>query len=216
MSPKKLLSLIVGLLLGLPLGAAIQISFTFQPTLQSGVDTFGIGGSSWTMFYGITDASYSSTGFVNAASTKLTISGSNSLDGTYFPVEKNTGTFIITPRGGGGIDAILGASGVGGNPTFDLNNGSVIATVSGWQAIDQFPVLGINPGNQPVQTSDYGGLTPGVIFSIGGNAFSAVSAPVVATIPEPAAVGALLGLAALGLARHQRHRHGHLPVTLDL
>jgi len=95
-----------------PLAAAIQISFSFEPILQTGTDPFAVSGSPWTMNFGIEADSYPATStFVVADTAELTIAGSASLDGTYFPVERNTGTFIITPRGGGGIDAILGASG---------------------------------------------------------------------------------------------------------
>jgi hypothetical protein len=142
---------------GLALGA-VQLDFSFTPTLDSGTDPHGLTNSTWSFTMVTEQDNYIedvAIAYAPAESTTLNISGSTDLDGTYALTELVTGQFMIQNAHSFQL-LILGTFSEYGVAAFDVGSMSVtnFQISSGVGAFD--PAL---EENTPVLAERLDGIT---------------------------------------------------------
>ncbi|WOO40133.1 hypothetical protein [Rubellicoccus peritrichatus] len=194
-----LLAVCVAALLSPSTQAALQLTISSTVTFNSGTDTYGFDGSTWTFQFNSSQTNYIATfgrASVITDSASLTVSGATDPDynGTFAITESTTTNFGSYPNPFGGFMLI------GGNANLAISSFDFgpAATVS------SFGLAGLplsNPGaTDPIELSDWQGASvTDTDFEIDGSDFSFDGGTVAAVVPEPRNYAILAGLAALGI-----------------
>ncbi|MDF3128535.1 hypothetical protein P0Y35_04945 [Kiritimatiellaeota bacterium B1221] len=185
--------------LGLANVFGFPISVTFNPTLNGGVDTEGVVGSTWTFTYEITDTVYSdfySGAAVLSDSATLTVSGvtNPNYNGVFSIVESTATDFVFWPNFGG--NAYISYNPVSGSESF-FTFGDAPNTVSVQALALQGSSSATVSIGGPVEPSHFDGLVVSDAGISVGSTVYAFNNGVITVIPEPSIL--LLSVFSVGM-----------------
>ncbi len=188
--------------------ASISLSYSITVLLQSGEDSNGFEGSTWTLTYGSSDAAYASGAdgpYIDFDSVTLAIAGADNTDanGTFDISETASGTFSLLANDG--TMSWWGYDNTESPISFTIADSSIAFTQLGGNGF-AIPVT----GGDPVSPSDFDGIyvfSGDVATIVVGDTVYGYDAALVNIVPEPATTAALGGLLALVTACWaRRHR----------
>ncbi|WOO41082.1 PEP-CTERM sorting domain-containing protein [Rubellicoccus peritrichatus] len=187
---------------------ALSVSFSFSPTLQSGLDPQDLANATWSFTYNSSQTNYGNFGGfpgIVTDSAELTITGSVSVDGTYAIMDATTNNFLLIPDTGLANTASVGINTNVSESEFSFSGVTVeFFGPTGTQ-------VAIPAVNDPVSPSDFNGISLAndgqFRVTVGGDSgeFTFTNATTSA-IPEPGTYVLIAGLTSLFLAFYIRRK----------
>ena len=195
--------------------AVVQLSFSFQPQLVSGIDTNGLIGSTWTIDITLAQNNYSAlTGDYRAGlpyapidTAILTVSGASvpANNGTFPIIDGDGGNLILIPNNNSDIshikERVVFLSSESAH-MFPFQFGTADFQYLHFGSQSTPPVAMPNPGDF-IQAEHFDGLSVDPVYNSYGGPdvyYHVQAGTTVSAVPEPGTWAAMIGLVGFGMA----------------